>query len=80
MWGGVTGGPRPTAGRSHAETRPLSVVREDAEAGLVSRRRVGRESRFAYRPEPVDEAKSYLDHVSNRWDEALARLRALVED
>jgi DNA-binding transcriptional ArsR family regulator len=60
-----------------AVTKHLQVL---AGAGLVTRRRVGRESRFAYRSEPVDEAKSYLDHVSSRWDEALERLRALVED
>jgi DNA-binding transcriptional ArsR family regulator len=49
-------------------------------AGLVSRRRVGRESRFALRPEPMAEARAYLDAVSAQWDDALQRLRAFVED
>jgi hypothetical protein len=49
-------------------------------AGLVSSIRIGRESRFAYRPEPLVEARSYLESVSAQWDEALARLRAFVED
>ncbi|MHB8528285.1 MAG: ArsR/SmtB family transcription factor [Caulobacteraceae bacterium] len=49
-------------------------------AGLVNSRRVGRESRFAYRPAPILQARSYLEAVSAQWDEALARLRALVED
>jgi DNA-binding transcriptional ArsR family regulator len=50
------------------------------DAGLVSSVRVGRESRFAYRPEPVVQARSYLDAVSAQWDDALSRLRAFVED
>ena len=49
-------------------------------AGLVASQRVGRESRFAYCAEPVDAARAYLDQVSGQWDEALARLRALVEE
>jgi hypothetical protein len=49
-------------------------------AGLVSLERVGRESRFAFRPEPVAEARACLDRVSAQWDDALERLRAFVED
>jgi len=49
-------------------------------AGLVSSVRVGRESQFAYRPETIAEARSYLDMVSAQWDDALARLRSFVED
>lgn len=59
-----------------AVTKHLHVLEK---AGLVSSVRVGRESRFAYRPEPIDEARAYLDGVSAQWDGALARLRALVE-
>jgi DNA-binding transcriptional ArsR family regulator len=60
-----------------AVTKHLRVLES---AGLVRRIRVGRESRFAYRPAPVDEARAWLDVVSRRWDAALGRLRALVED
>lgn len=60
-----------------AVTKHLHVLES---AGLVSSIRIGRESRFAYRPEPVAEARSYLESVSAQWDEALARLRAFVED
>ena len=60
-----------------AITKHLHVLQS---AGLVSSLRVGRESRFAYRPEPVVEAISYLDGVSAQWDDAIARLRAFVED
>ena len=48
-------------------------------AGLVSSIRIGRETQFAYRPEPVMAAKSYLDAVAAQWDDALSRLRSLVE-
>lgn len=48
-------------------------------AGLVSSLRVGRETQFAYRPEPVEAARSYLDEVSAQWDAAFARLKAFVE-
>ncbi|HEX4181038.1 MAG TPA: metalloregulator ArsR/SmtB family transcription factor [Caulobacteraceae bacterium] len=59
-----------------AVTKHLRVLES---AGLVSSIRVGRESRFAYRPEPVIEARSYLDRVSAQWDDALGRLRTFVE-
>jgi DNA-binding transcriptional ArsR family regulator len=59
-----------------AVTKHLHVLEH---AGLVSSIRVGRESRFAYRPDPVAEVRSFLDAVSAQWDDALARLRALVE-
>lgn len=48
-------------------------------AELVSSLRIGRESRFAYRPDPIAAARLYLDMVSAQWDEALSRLRSLVE-
>ena len=60
-----------------AVTKHLEVLES---AGLVSRAKDGRQSLFAYRAEPVDDARSYLGAVGARWDEALARLRALVED
>ena len=49
------------------------------DAGLVTQTRVGRESRFALRPAPLDAARSYLDGVSAQWDDALGRLKAMVE-
>lgn len=48
-------------------------------AGLVRSARVGRESRYAFRGERIAEARAYLDGVSRQWDEALGRLRTLVE-
>jgi DNA-binding transcriptional ArsR family regulator len=49
-------------------------------AGMVRHTRVGRESRFALDPQPIEGIKKYLESVSQQWDEALARLRALVEE
>ena len=60
-----------------AVTKHLQVLQT---AGLVNSARVGRESRFGYRPEAIGAARSYLDTVSAQWDEALSRLRSLVED
>jgi len=41
--------------------------------------RTGRESLFAFDPEPIDEMKEYLNEVSAQWDQALSRLKAFVE-
>jgi DNA-binding transcriptional ArsR family regulator len=59
-----------------AITKHLRVLQD---AGIVEGVRVGRESRYAFKPKPIDGIKSYLDHVSMQWDEALGRLKALVE-
>jgi DNA-binding transcriptional ArsR family regulator len=59
-----------------AVTKHLQVLER---AGLVGSLRVGRESRFAFRPEPVAQARSYLETVAAQWDDALARLQALIE-
>ena len=48
-------------------------------AGIVESVRVGRESQYEFRPQPIDDIKSYLDRVSLQWDEALGRLKAFVE-
>jgi len=60
-----------------AVTKHLHVLEG---AGVVRSTRVGRESRFVLDPRPLVDARTYLDHVSERWDNALARLRALVEE
>jgi DNA-binding transcriptional ArsR family regulator len=48
-------------------------------AGVVRCARVGRESQFELEPQPIDDARTYLEHVSRQWDGALARLKSLVE-
>lgn len=60
-----------------AITKHLRVLQH---ARLVRSTRSGRESRFAFNPEPVDALKQYLDQVSRHWDDALGRLRRFLED
>src|SRR5262245_26680996 len=48
-----------------AVTKHLHVL---AGAGVVRSTRVGRESRFVLDPRPLVDARTYLDHVSERWD------------
>ncbi|MEQ8318334.1 MAG: metalloregulator ArsR/SmtB family transcription factor [Phycisphaerales bacterium] len=58
-------------------TKHLRVLQR---AGVVSSTRVGRESRFALRPDRLSEAGDYLARASAQWDEAIERLRASVEE
>jgi DNA-binding transcriptional ArsR family regulator len=60
-----------------AITKHLHVLER---AGMVRCMRRGRESLFAFNPEPLYEAKSYLESVSEQWDQALTRLKMLVEE
>ena len=58
-------------------TKHLRVLEQ---AGIVTSERVGRESRFAFAPAPIDDVRDYLDRVARQWDAALARLKAYVEE
>ena len=55
---------------------PASV----AAAGLVRRRRRGRERIWQLEPRRLGEARGYLDRISAEWDAALDRLRRFVEE
>jgi DNA-binding transcriptional ArsR family regulator len=59
-----------------AVAKHLDVLRR---AGLVESRPSGRETRFAYRPERVAEARDWLDSVGAQWEDALARLKSHLE-
>jgi DNA-binding transcriptional ArsR family regulator len=59
-----------------AITKHLSTL---ASSGLLEAERRGRERVYRFVPARVRLAKSYLDHVSAQWDDALERLRAHVE-
>ena len=48
--------------------------------GLVSSERQGRERIWRIEPEPLTDASDYLTALSKRWDIAIDRLRAYVED
>jgi DNA-binding transcriptional ArsR family regulator len=78
------GGPCSTA----QLTQVISVSRQAATkhlllmeaVGLVSSQRQGRERIWRIEPEPLAEASDYLTTLSRRWDRAIDRLRAYVED
>lgn len=79
-----SGGPRSIAALSErsgvsrqAITKHLDVL---ARIGLVRSHRRGRERIWELEPKRLADAHGYLDHISMQWDEALDRLRALVED
>jgi DNA-binding transcriptional ArsR family regulator len=78
------GGPqsivRLTAGSAvsrQAISKHLDVL---AQAGLVHGRRHGRERIWELAPGRLDDARGYLAQISQRWDEALGRLKKLVEE
>lgn len=50
------------------------------QAGIVCRRREGREALFSLESERLVSASEFLRGVSAGWDRALGRLRRLVED
>jgi DNA-binding transcriptional ArsR family regulator len=60
-----------------AVTKHLRVLER---AGLVRCAHAGREALFEFSPKPVEEMREYLEFVSAKWDEALGRLRAFVEE
>jgi len=55
-----------------AVTKHLAVL---ADAGLVERERVGRETRYRPTPEPLEAAIAWMARVGGEWDVRLARLR-----
>jgi len=60
-----------------AITKHLRVLES---VGIVHSIHRGRESLFAFDPKPIEETKEYLDFVSQQWDQALSRLKSLVEN
>lgn len=49
-------------------------------AGLVRGTRHGRDSVWELRPQGLQAARRCLEQISRQWDDALGRLKALVED
>ena len=60
-----------------AVTKHLNVL---ATAGLVHDFRQGRERVWELRTRRLEEARRALDAISKRWDDAIERLRAIVEE
>lgn len=59
-----------------AVTKHLDVLHQ---AGLIERRRSGREVHVALRRQAIEDARNWLDQINAQWDATLARLRTLVE-
>jgi DNA-binding transcriptional ArsR family regulator len=59
-----------------AVTKHLLALQE---VGLVRSGRVGRERIWELRTERLAEVRHHLEQISAHWDEALERLRSLVE-
>ena len=59
-----------------AVTKHLRVLER---VRVVHQTHEGRETLFHFDPKPLVEMKDYLEHVSQQWDGALARLKAFVE-
>lgn len=59
-----------------AITKHLGVLEK---ARIVHSVRAGRETRYQFDPQPMEEMKQYLDFVSAQWDHTLARLKSFVE-
>ena len=78
------GGPSSTS----QVTQAVSVTRQAATkhlellqaAGLVSSSRRGRERIWTLQTQPLAQASDFLEQLSRRWDAAIDRLRAYVED
>jgi DNA-binding transcriptional ArsR family regulator len=60
-----------------AITKHLRVMER---AGLVRSRRHGRERVWRVSPRRLGDVRRHLETISRQWDEALGRLRRVVED
>ncbi|MEO8384625.1 MAG: metalloregulator ArsR/SmtB family transcription factor [Betaproteobacteria bacterium] len=60
-----------------AVTKHLQVL---SDAGLVHDVKIGRERRWEFEPTEIETARRALDDISQQWDRALSRLKALVEE
>jgi DNA-binding transcriptional ArsR family regulator len=59
-----------------AVTKHLRVLER---AKIVRSVRTGRENLFEFDPAPIQQVREYAEVVSEQWDQALARLKAFVE-
>lgn len=60
-----------------AATKHLEILQS---VGLVSSAKRGRERIWTVQPQPLTAAGDYLNTLSRRWDTAIDRLKAFVED
>ncbi|WP_395374700.1 ArsR/SmtB family transcription factor [Marinicella sp. W31] len=57
-------------------TKHIKVLEQ---AGILVRKRQGREQHFMILPKSIQQAEDYLSKVSQQWDDALQRLQDFVE-
>ena len=60
-------------------TRTVEEFRVLAETGIVRDVKVGRERLWELEPRRIEEARRSLDMIGQQWDNALLRLKAMVE-
>lgn len=60
-----------------AVSKHLTVLKE---AGLVTDRKVGRETRFRFNASPLREIQDWVDYYSKFWSTNLLRLNQLLEE
>lgn len=70
---------RLTAGTRVTRQAVTKHLRALAAAGLVRSQRIGRETVWELEPRRLVEVRGYLDTISRQWDDAIRRLKALVE-
>ena len=70
---------RLTDGENVSRQAVTKHLRALEDAGLVRSRREGRERIWELRTARLEAVRRHLDHISQQWDRALGRLRALVE-
>lgn len=60
-----------------AISKHLSVLKE---AGLVSERKIGRETRYRLNPAPLQEIQDWVSFYERFWNERIDRLKSMLED
>jgi DNA-binding transcriptional ArsR family regulator len=60
-----------------AVTKHLRVLES---RGVVSKRQSGRECLYELQPSAIRDMRAYLEGISRQWDDALARLKAFVDE
>jgi DNA-binding transcriptional ArsR family regulator len=65
-----------TALSRQAVTRHLQLL---AEAGLVKDLRIGRERLWQFEPAAMEEARRSLEQIGRQWEQALGRLKRMLE-
>jgi DNA-binding transcriptional ArsR family regulator len=60
-----------------AVSKHLAILKE---AGLVSERKVGRETRYRLNPAPLREIQDWVSFYDRFWTERIDRLKTLLEE